>query len=77
MLDVLVSGWLSKYYIFNIYQSPSADDSILDFLLAKLAAVQHSDIKTSYVLIGDLNAHNEVWGSPSTSSSGRAALDFA
>ena len=60
MLVVRVSGRLSNYYIFSIYRSPNADDSILDCLMAKLEAVQQSDSRASFVFTGDFNAHNEV-----------------
>ena len=72
MLVVRVSGRLSNYYIFGIYRSANADDC----LIAKLEAVQQSDSRATFVLTGGFNPHNKVWGSPSTSSSGQAALDF-
>ena len=77
MLVVRVSGRLSNYYIFGINRTSKADDSILDCLLAKLETVQQSYSRASIVFTCDFNAHNEVWSSPSTSSSGRDALDFA
>ena len=74
-----VSAKHMNFYVFALYRSPSADDSVLDCLLAAMADVQQADRKSSFVFVGDFNAHHREWlGSVSqTDAHGRCLLDFA
>ena len=68
-----------KFYVFAVYRNPGADDSLLDCLLTAMSEVQQTDRKSSFVFVGDFNAHHREWlGSVSqTDAHGRALLDFA
>ena len=48
------------------------------YLLTSMAAVQAEDVRTSFLLVGDLNGHHQEWlGSATTNRHGIAAFDFA
>ena len=68
-----------NFYVFAVYRNPGADDSLLDYLLTAMSEVQQTDRKSSFVFVGDFNAHHrERLGSVSqTDAHGRALLDFA
>ena len=68
-----------NFYVFAVYRNPDADDSQLDCLLTAMSEVQQTDRKSSFVFVGDFNAHHREWhGSVSqTDAHCRALLDFA
>lgn len=76
---VRLSAKHMNFYVFAVYRNPGADDSMLDCLLAAMAEVQQSDRKSSFVFVGDFNAHHREWlGSVSeTDVHGRSLLDFS
>ena len=76
MLVIRVSGRLTNYYIFGLYRSPNADDSIYDCLLTNIGVVQRKDRNACFIFAGDLNAHHLCWGSDRTTPNGVAARDF-
>ena len=53
--------------------------TLLDCLLTAMSEVQQTDRKSSFVFVGDFNAHDREWqGSVSqTDAHGRVFLDFA
>ena len=68
-----------NFYVFAVYRNPGVDDSLLDCLLTAMSEVQQTDCKSSFVFVGDFNAHHREWlGSVSqTDAHGRVLLDFA
>ena len=68
-----------NFYVFAVYRNPGAEDSLLDSLFTAISEVQQTDRKSSFVFVGDFNAHHREWlGSVSrTDANGRALLDFA
>ena len=74
-----VSGKHSNFYIFSLYRNPDLDGSIYDCLIDRIATVQESDRRASFVFVGDLNAHHRDWlnSVSQTDHHGIAALDFA
>ena len=74
-----VSGKHNNFYIFSLYRNPDLDGSIYDCLIDRIAAVQESDRRASFVFVGDLNAHHRDWlnSVSQTDHHGIAALDFA
>ena len=74
-----VSGKHNNFYIFSLYRNPDLDDSIYDCLFNRIAAVQESDRRASFVFVGDLNAHHRDWlnSVSQTNPHGIAALDFS
>ena len=67
-----------SFYVFGVYRNPNLSDNIFDRLLTAIAKVQSVYRKTSFLFVGDVNAHHEKWlGSSTTNVQGRAAHDFA
>ena len=74
-----VWGKYNNFYLCSIYRNPDLDDGIFDCLLITMATIQESDIKASFVFVGDFNAHHREWlnsVSP-TDGHGLRALDFS
>jgi hypothetical protein len=73
-----ICGSNQNFYLFSVYRSPNADDTLFDCLLMTMARIQESDRRSAFVFVGDVNAHHVEWLSSRTptNSSGRAALDF-
>ena len=69
----------NNFYIFSIYRNPDLDDSIYDCLLSCMSDIQEQDRKSSFIFVGDLNAHHREWlnSTSATDRHGIAALDFA
>ena len=69
----------NNFYIFSIYRNPDLDDSIYDCLLSSMSDIQEQDRKSSFIFVGDLNAHHQEWlnSTSATDRHGIAALDFA
>ena len=79
MQIVKVCGKYNNFYLCSIYRNPDLDDGIFDCLLITMATIQESDIKASFVFVGDFNAHHREWlnsVSP-TDGHGLRALDFS
>ena len=78
IMIVKVCSRFNNFYIFSIYRNPDLDDVIYDCLLNSMAAIQEMDVKSSFIFVGDLNAHHREWlGSISaTDAHGQAALNF-
>ncbi|WP_435316568.1 hypothetical protein, partial [Klebsiella pneumoniae] len=74
-----VSGKHNNFYIFSLYRNPDLNDSIYECLYAKIALIQESDQRASFVFVGDLNAHHREWlnSVSQTNAHGIAALDFS
>ena len=51
----------NDFYLFSVYRTPDPNDSIFDFLLVSMTAIQKNARKTSSVFIGDFNAHHREW----------------
>ena len=68
-----------NFYVFAVYRNPGADASLLDCLLTAMSEVQQTDRKSSFVFVGDFNAHHREWlvSVSQTDAHGRALLDFA
>ena len=69
----------NNFYIFSFYSNPDLDDSIYDCLLSSMSDIQELDRKSSFIFVGNLNAHHQEWlksVSP-TDRYGNAAFDFA
>ena len=53
------------FYLFNdvicLYHNPDLDDSISNFLLSSMSDIQELDKKSSFIIVGDLNAHQQKW----------------
>ena len=51
----------------------------MTFLLSKMAQIQSIDSKSSFIFVGDLNAHLREWlcSISPTNKHGHAALDFS
>ena len=78
MLVFRECGARQNFYVFSLYRNPDLDDWIYDCLLTAMAAVQAADALASFLFVGDLNGHHQVWlGSTTTNRHGVAALDFA
>lgn len=76
---VKVSSKYHNHYIFSLYRNPDANNNLYDCLLNALALIQSVDVKSSFIFLGDVNAHHQEWlnsVSP-TNRNGHAALDFA
>ena len=68
---VVAKCWFLGF--LGLYRNPDLDDPIFDCLLTSMAAV-----RGSFLFVGDLNAHHQVWlGSTTTNCHGVAAYDFA
>ena len=68
----------NNFYISSLYRNPNSDIFIYDCLLSKMAHIQSTDRKSSFIFVGDLNAHHREWlcsVSP-TNNHGHAAYDF-
>ena len=77
MLVFRVCGVKQNLYVFCLYRNPDLDDRILDCLLASMAAVQAENIRTSFLIVGDLNGHHQEWlGSTTTNRHQIAAFDI-
>ena len=75
---LLVCGVRQNLYVCSLYRNPDLDDRIFDCLLASMAVLQAEDVRASFLLVGDLNGHHQVWlGSTTTNRPGVAAFDFA
>ena len=71
-------GARQNFYLFSLYRNPDLDDRIFDCLLTAMAVVQAVDARASFLLVGDLNGHNQEWlGSTTTDRHRVAAPDFA
>ena len=78
MICVRVCGKFNNFYIFSCYRNPNPDDTIYDCLVEKMAVVQENDVKATFVIVGDFNAHHQQWSTNgNTDARGRAAFDFA
>ena len=79
MQIVKVCGRHSNFYIFSIYRNPDASDSIYDCLLSSMAHIQQNDRKSSFVFVGDFNAHHREWlnSISPTDRHGLCAYDFS
>lgn len=79
MVCLKVSGKHINFYVLAVYRNPGADDSLLDCMLMCMAAVQEADRRSSFVFVGDFNAHHREWlhSVSNTDVHGRALLDFA
>ena len=68
-----------NFYVFAVYCSPGADDSLLDCLLTAMSEVHQTERKSSFVFVGDFNAHHTEWLGliSQTDVHSRALLDFA
>ena len=76
---VRVCSRFNNFYIFSAYRNPNADDSIYDCLLQAYISIQEEDRKSSFIFVGDFNAHHREWlnsVSP-TDRHGVSALDFS
>ena len=63
--------------MFSLYRNPDLDDSISDYLLTSMSAVQAEDVRDSFLFVGDSNGHHHEWfGSTTTNRHGVAAFDF-
>ena len=72
-----ICGKHCNFYIFSAYRNPDLDDSIYDCFLDSMARIQESDRKSSFIFVGDMNAHHKDWlNSRTTDRHGIAALDF-
>ena len=76
---VKIGSRTHNFYVFNIYRSPSANDSIYDCLMTSMSHIQELDRKSCFVFVGDFNAHHRDWlnSISETNPHGVAALDFA
>ena len=64
-------------YVFSLYRNPDRYDCISNCLIAPMAAVQAEDIRASFLIVGDLNDHHQVWfGSTKSNRHGVVAFDF-
>ena len=78
ILFFTVCGVRQNLFVNSIYHNPNLDDRIFDCLLASMAAVQAEDVRASFLFVGDLNGHHQVWlGSTTTNRHGVAAFDFS
>ena len=78
MLVFRVFGVRQNLYVYSLYRNPDLEDLIFDCLLASMAAVQAEDVRASFLFVGDLNGHHQVWlGSTTTNRHGVAAFDFS
>ena len=67
-----------NFYVNSLYHNLDLNDRIFDCSLASKAAVQAEDVRSSFLFVGDLNAHHQEWlGSTTTNHHGVAAFDFA
>ena len=67
----------NNFYIFSLYRNPDLDDSIYDCLLSSMSDIQELDRKSSFIFVGDTNAHQEWLKSASpTDRPGIAAFYF-
>ena len=65
-------------YVLNLYRNPDLNARILNCLLTLMAAVHAEDVRASFLFVGDLNGHHQVWlGSTTTNRHGVAGFDFA
>ena len=63
---------------FSVYRNPDLDRRIFYYLLTSMAAVQAEDVRASFLCMGDLIDHHQVWlGSKATNRHGVAAFVFA
>ena len=76
---VKVCGGHSNFYIFSVYRNPDANDTIFDCLLSSMASIQQNDVKSSFLFLGDFNAHHREWlnSISPTDRHGLCAYDFA
>ena len=75
MLVFRMCGVRQNLYMFSLYRNQDLDERIFDCLLASV--VQTEDIRDSFLFVGDLNGHHQVWlGSTTTNRHGVAAFDF-
>ncbi|MEL6899152.1 MAG: hypothetical protein AAFP90_23870, partial [Planctomycetota bacterium] len=76
---VKIGSRTHNFYVFNIYRSPTANDSIYDCLMTSMSHIQELDRKSCFVFVGDFNAHHRDWlnSISETNPHGVAALDFA
>ena len=76
---VKVCGRHSNFYIFSVYRNPDADDSIFDCLLSMMERIQQNDRRSSFLFLGDFNAHHREWLSSvsPTDRHGLSACDFS
>ena len=76
---VKVCGGHSNFYIFSIYRNPDANDSIFDCLLSSMASIQQNDVRSSFLFLGDFNAHHREWlnSISPTNCHGLSAYDFS
>ena len=68
-----------NFDVFNLYRSPTANDSIYDCSMTSMSYIQELDRKSCFVFVGDLNAHHRDWlnSISETNHHGVAAHDFA
>ena len=69
----------NNFYLCSICHNLDLDNSIFDCLLMTMATIQESDVKASFVFIGDFNVHHKEWlnsVSP-TDGHGLRALEFS
>ena len=59
MLVVRVCGVKQNLHVFSVYRNPDLDDRVFCCLLASMAALQAEDIRASFLIVGDLNAHHQ------------------
>ena len=79
VMVVRVCSRFHNFYIFSLYRNPDLDDTIYDCLLSSMAEIQSLDYKSSFLFLGDFNAHHREWLSSvsPTNCHGHAVHDFA
>ena len=67
-----------NFDVYSMYRNTDIDYRIYDCLLTEMAAVQATDVRASFLFVGDLNGQSQEWlDSTTTNRHGVAALDFA
>lgn len=68
----------SNYFIFSINCNPDLDDTICDCLFKSMATIFESDHKSSFIFVGNTNAHYQKWLASVLTKNlhSQAALDF-
>ena len=61
MQVIRVCSKSNNLYIFSLYRNPDLDDSIYDCLLSFMSDIQELNRKSSFIFVGDLNAHHPEW----------------
>ena len=69
----------NNFYIFSLYRNPNSDDVLYECLLNSMGNIQATDRKSSFIFVGDLNAHHKEWlnSISDTNIHGIKALDFS